>query len=77
MVGVLLWLLKYVNNIIKDRKGIDHIMELSVIKVISLIDKEELKVSSISSHSLAAVGEGTHSFQKIKKYRIKEISLYV
>ncbi|MEH7004714.1 MULTISPECIES: hypothetical protein [Priestia] len=78
MVGVLLlWLLKYVDNIIKDRKGIDHIMEPFVIEVISLTDEEELKVSSISSHPLAPVGGGTHCFKKIEKYRIKEISLYV
>lgn len=62
MAGVALsFLLEYLDNSIKDEQDIDQIMELPVIGVISLMDEEELKGSSVSSHSLAPARGGTHS----------------
>ncbi|MCM3150860.1 Wzz/FepE/Etk N-terminal domain-containing protein [Priestia megaterium] len=62
MLGIgLSFLLEYLDNSIKDERDIDQIMELPVIGVISLIDEEELKGSSVSSHSLAPARGGTHS----------------
>lgn len=62
MLGVgLSFLLEYLDSSIKDERDIDQIMELPVIGVISLMDEEELKGSSVSSHSLAPARGGTHS----------------
>ena len=62
MAGVALsFLLEYLDNSIKDEQDIDQIMELPVIEVISLMEEEELKGSSVSSHSLAPARGGTHS----------------
>ncbi|MED4006499.1 Wzz/FepE/Etk N-terminal domain-containing protein [Priestia aryabhattai] len=62
MLGVgLSFLLEYLDNSIKDEQDIDQIMELPVIGVISHMNEEELKGSSVSSHSLAPARGGTHS----------------
>ncbi|MDG0030626.1 Wzz/FepE/Etk N-terminal domain-containing protein [Priestia sp. Y58] len=62
MAGIALsFLLDYLDNSIKDEQDIDQIMELPVIGVISLIDEEELKGSSVSSHSLTPARGGSHS----------------
>lgn len=62
MLGVgLSFLLDYLDSSIKDERDIDQIMELPVIGVISLMDEEELKGSSVSSYSLAPARGGTHS----------------
>jgi len=62
MLGVALsFLLEYLDNSIKDEQDIDQVMELPVIGVISIMDEEELKGSSVSSHSLAPARGGTHS----------------
>lgn len=57
----LVFLLEYLDNSIKDEQDIDQIMELPVIGVISLMDEEELKGSSVSSHSLSPARGGSHS----------------
>ncbi|MGG0750473.1 Wzz/FepE/Etk N-terminal domain-containing protein [Priestia megaterium] len=61
MIGVgLSFLLEYLDNTIKDEQDVEHIMELPVLAVISTIDEDELKGTSLPVQSVRPVREETH-----------------
>ncbi|MES9765271.1 hypothetical protein [Priestia megaterium] len=55
-VGIgLSFLLEYLDNSIKDEQDVESIMELSILAVISTIDEDELKGTSLPAQSTRPV----------------------
>lgn len=61
MIGVgLSFLLEYLDNSIKDEQDVENIMELPILAVISTIDEDELKGTSLPAQSVRPVRGETH-----------------
>ncbi|MCZ8493365.1 YveK family protein [Priestia megaterium] len=61
MLGVgLSFLLEYLDNTIKDEQDVEHVMDLPVLAVISIINEDELTGTSMPAQSIKPVREETH-----------------